>query len=66
MNRQEHLDWAKKRALEHVELGQLQQAVLSMLMDLSRHPDFALDLQEGLLTIGQGPEAVKRWIASFE
>jgi hypothetical protein len=39
MNREEHLEWCKKRALEYVEMGDLQQAVTSMLSDLEKHKE---------------------------
>lgn len=37
MNRAEHLAWAKERALEYVERGELIQAVSSMLSDLKKY-----------------------------
>lgn len=39
MNRAEHLQWAKDRALEYVGLGDLMEAFQSMLSDLSKHPE---------------------------
>lgn len=39
MNRQEHLEWCKKRALEYVDVGDLTQAFASMLSDLRKHPE---------------------------
>lgn len=39
MNKQEHLDWCKQRALEFVEAGDNQQALASMITDLGKHPD---------------------------
>ena len=39
MNRQEHLDWCKKRAIEYVEIGDLSQAYASITSDLNKHPD---------------------------
>lgn len=41
MTREEHLAWCKKRAMEYVETGHLQDAVVSMLSDLNKHPDLA-------------------------
>lgn len=38
MNRQQHLEWCKKRALEYVDDGDLTQAFGSMLSDLKKHP----------------------------
>lgn len=37
--RKEHLDWCKKRALEYVDLGDPQQALMSMMSDLTKHPE---------------------------
>lgn len=39
MNRTEHLDWCKKRALEYVDAGDVTQAYTSMVSDLSKHPE---------------------------
>lgn len=39
MNREEHLQWAKDRALEYVEAGELQNAIASMISDLQKHPE---------------------------
>ena len=39
MDRQEHLEWCKKRALEFVDMGDLTQAFGSLLSDLRKHPE---------------------------
>ena len=39
MNRNEHLEWCKQRALEYVERGELSNAMASMGSDLEKHPD---------------------------
>jgi hypothetical protein len=39
VTRAEHLAWAKQRAFEYVEAGDLSQAVTSYLSDLSKHED---------------------------
>jgi hypothetical protein len=39
MTRQEHLDWAKKRALEYCDRGELQRALDSLISDLGEHPE---------------------------
>ena len=41
MNREEHLEWYKKRALEYVGNGDLNQAWASMVSDLRKHPETA-------------------------
>ena len=38
MNRQEHLEWCKKRAMEYVYENELSQAYASMTSDLRKHP----------------------------
>jgi hypothetical protein len=39
MNRAEHLKWAKDRALEYADRGDLAQAMASLGSDLNKHPD---------------------------
>lgn len=39
MTRDEHLAWCKKRALEYAILGDYNQALISMMSDLSKHPE---------------------------
>lgn len=51
MNRQEHVEWCKKRALEYVEIGDLIGAFASMSSDLRKHPETEnhLGLQLGIM-----------------
>lgn len=39
MTREEHLAWAKQRALEFVDLNQIPKAIASITSDLSKHPE---------------------------
>lgn len=39
MNRDEHLEWCKVRAREYLERGDPENAVASMLSDLSKHKE---------------------------
>jgi len=39
MTRAEHLEWCKQRAREYLERGDINQAVTSMLSDLSKHDE---------------------------
>lgn len=39
MTRQEHLDWCKRRAMEYVDSGNLQEAFASMASDVTKHPE---------------------------
>ncbi|WP_013324090.1 hypothetical protein [Gloeothece verrucosa] len=39
MNKTEHLNWAKERALEYLDLNQLENAWLSFYSDLNKHEE---------------------------
>lgn len=39
MTRDEHMQWCKKRALELVDMGDLNQALISMMSDLGKHEE---------------------------
>ncbi len=70
MTRSEHLGWAKQRALEYVNEGDLSNAVASMLSDLRKHdafrdPVYAALGTLGLMEIQRGPDAVRKWIEGF-
>lgn len=41
MTRAEHLAWAKQRALEYVDMGDISGALASMMSDLGKHPELA-------------------------
>jgi len=59
MSREEHLEWAKKRALEYLDAGDLSQAFTSMMSDLKKHPD--LENHAGI-QIGVGFLFLQGWI----
>lgn len=65
----EHMQWAKNRALEYVNAGQPENAVSSMLSDLSKHPEtrpIGRTLGPmGLKAVIDGPAHVRRWIEGF-
>jgi hypothetical protein len=69
VNRDEHLAWCKKRALEYWREGDLVNAVTSMGSDLSKHPETAC--HPALLMLGAMQaqhldfEGVKHWIEGF-
>lgn len=68
MNRIEHLNWCKTRALEYVDMGDNDQAVASMVSDMQKHPETdcpsALAIL-GMMEIAKGSAAVRRWIEGF-
>ena len=37
--RQEHLEWCKKRSLEYIDMGDLNNAFASMMSDLRKHKE---------------------------
>jgi hypothetical protein len=41
MTRAEHLQWAKDRALEYADRGEVSEAMASLASDLGKHPDTA-------------------------
>jgi len=71
MNRQEHLQWAKERALEYVKNGDTQNAFLSMQSDMSKHEELAnhLGLQMGTMLLMGGnlktESEMANWIEGF-
>jgi hypothetical protein len=71
--REQFLDWAKKRALEYVDSGDLLGAYASMASDLGKnravydrnHPGARTAIELGMLEIHRGPEAMRHWIEGF-
>ena len=69
MTRDEHLADCKRRALVHLEKGDLASAVILMASDLPMHPEFRENL--GLIALGlhyimqRDTEGVRRWITGF-
>lgn len=70
MTRAEHLEWCKKRAHEYLARGDTVNAVISMMSDLSKHPETAhknpmLDML-GVMAAQSGDEReVRRYIDGF-
>jgi hypothetical protein len=72
MTREEHLEWAKKRALQYVDAGDPAQGFTSMLSDLRKHPELEhhiggeigvrFMMLDGWIT---NPVEVRRWIVGF-
>ena len=73
ITRQEHLDWCKKRALEYLNQGDLQQAVASMISDLTKHEETAkireqmpfLFMLVMMDVVNNNYYGVKNWIEGF-
>lgn len=74
MTRAERLQWAKERALEYVDLGELGQAFTSFGSDLGKFPQFFAgatrihsELGMSLLIAGhlRSADQMRRWIEGF-
>ena len=71
MNRQEHMDWCKERALEYVDKGDVQNAWASMVSDIGKHDETRGHpaLEMGTLMFMQGalknPEEMRDFINGF-
>lgn len=71
MTRAEHLEWAKQRALEYVERGNLFDAMASIGSDLNNHDDTRnhAGIKMGLLLLLNGhlntPAAMREFILGF-
>ena len=70
MNRDEHLAWCKKRALEYLDAGDLINAVGSMISDMQDLGTDAVNpylMMIGAMDAQAGDErAVRRWIEGFQ
>jgi len=71
MNRQEHLQWSKDRAMQYVNSGDLKNAFASFMSDMGKHEETsnhaALQLGTMLLIGGHLSSAsqMKDWILGF-
>jgi len=68
--RKEHVMWCKLRAHKYVDLGDMSQAVMSMVSDLSNHPETDMTALKMLMLAGmmeaqRGTDAVRKWINDF-
>ena len=71
MNRTEHLQWCKDRAIEYIETGDLNGSFASFSSDMTKHPETAnhpaLGLGNTLFfsgNLGTSSE-MKKWIEGF-
>ena len=71
MNRQEHLQWCKDRALEYVKQNDLNNAFASFQSDMTKHPetDGHMALQLGTILLIRGSlstaKQITNWITGF-
>ena len=71
MTRAERLTWAKNRAIEYIDSGDLQGAFASMVSDLGKHPEtanhIAIPLGAQMLFAGllSRPEQMREFIEGF-
>ena len=69
MTRAEHLAWAKQRALEYVDQGDIASAIASMISDLRKHPELEKSAAPAgvlMFTIDtRSPDSVRKWIEGF-
>jgi TorA maturation chaperone TorD len=71
MNREEHLQWCKIRALEYVDSDDIQNAWASMASDMQKHEEtkdhIAINLGMSLMMIGQlsTPQEMRKFIEDF-
>lgn len=71
MNRKEHLEWCKKRAIEYVDRGDLVGAFASMSSDLNKHPETQnhMGIEMGMTMVVGGflntPDEMRKYINGF-
>jgi hypothetical protein len=69
IDREEHLAWCKRRALEYWATGDLVNAVASMGSDLSKHPETQCNDYLMMLAVlhvkNNDRDGVRRWIEGF-
>lgn len=71
VSREQHLQWCKRRALEYLDVGEVEGAFCSMMSDMQKHPDTQRhpDLMLGILsrTLGNlsGVDQMRKYINGF-
>ena len=71
MTVEEHLEWCKKRALEYIDRGQVDEGLTSMMSDMSKHPETnnpgLNQLTLGLMMVGSlsTPEQARKHINGY-
>ena len=67
MNRQEHLEWCKKRALKYSDKGDYKNAYKSMVSDLTKHEELKnhASIQHGMMLLMTGSLSTQSDIERF-
>lgn len=67
ITRADHLAWCKQRALEYVDVGDLQQAFVSMTSDLGKHKETIdhIGIRLGLTLMVSGKLGIPREMRKF-
>ena len=71
MNRAQHLNWCKERALEYINRGDVKEAFASFQSDMSKHSETAthIALEMGTMLLISGnlstSNEMKNWIKGF-
>ena len=71
MSRDTHLQWAKNNAFEYCDRGELQDALISMISDLRKHPELEKHggIELGVMMLAAGllrtPAEMRKFIEGF-
>ena len=70
MTRDQHLAWCKARAREYIEIGEIRQAVTSMMCDLAKHDDIVISSETAVLSfevmLSNDRDKAQRFIDGFK
>lgn len=73
MNRAEHLQWCKDRAIEYVNAGDLKNAFTSMVSDIMKHPETEhhnttnqLGMQQMMAGLLGTSKEMRHWILGYK
>jgi hypothetical protein len=71
MKREDYLEWCKKRALKHIDAGDLAGAYTSMAYDLRKHPETEnhVGIKDGMMLLITGnlstADEMRKFIEGF-
>jgi len=66
MTRAEHLEWAKKRALDYLDRGEFMNGISSMLSDMTKHPELADHCGLGQVITLRTLANARSWVEGFQ